>query len=95
MEAAVYAEHYSNHPISRSLREAYGRPVDAARISDVEEIGGHGVTARVDGRQGAAGQQRFYFRHLIRRQKLTLDHIHTKLCGYGIGHWSSAVPVRW
>ena len=51
MEAAVYAEHYSNHPISRSLREAYGRPVDAARISDVEEIGGHGVTARVDGRQ--------------------------------------------
>ena len=58
MEAAVYAEHYSNHPISRSLREAYGRPVDAARISDVEEIGGHGVTARVDGRQVAAGNRK-------------------------------------
>ena len=58
LEAAVYAEHYSNHPISRSLREAYGRPVDAARISDVEEIGGHGVTARVDGRQVAAGNRK-------------------------------------
>ncbi len=58
LEAAVYAEHYSKHPISRSLKEAYGREVDAARISDVEEIGGHGVTALVDGRKVAVGNRK-------------------------------------
>lgn len=58
LEAAVYAEHYSNHPISRSLKEAYGREVDAARVSQVEEIGGHGVTALVDGRKVAVGNRK-------------------------------------
>lgn len=58
LEAAVYAEHYSKHPISRSLKEAYGQEVDAARISDVEEIGGHGVTALVDGRKVAVGNRK-------------------------------------
>ena len=58
LRAAAYAEHYSNHPISRSLKEAYGKPVDAGQISDVEEIGGHGVTAVVDGRKTAAGNVR-------------------------------------
>ncbi len=57
LEAAVYAEHYSNHPISRSLKEAYGRAVDAARISDVEEISGRGVMALVDGRKVAVGNR--------------------------------------
>ena len=47
LETAVYAEHYSGHPISRSLKEAYGRAVDPARVREVEEIGGHGVTALV------------------------------------------------
>ena len=58
LEAAVYAEHYSNHPISRSLKEAYGRAVDAARISDVEEISGRGVMALVDGRKVAVGSRK-------------------------------------
>ena len=58
LEAAVYAEHYSNHPISRSLKEAYGRVVDTARVSDVEELGGHGVTALVDGRKVAVGNRK-------------------------------------
>ena len=58
LEAAVYAEHYSNHPISRSLKEAYGRAVDAARISDVEEISGRGVMALVDGRKVAVGNRK-------------------------------------
>ncbi len=58
LEAAVYAEHYSNHPISRSLKEAYGRVVDAARISDVEEISGRGVMALVDGRKVAVGNRK-------------------------------------
>ena len=55
LETAAYVEHYSNHPISKSLKEAYGRPIDTSRVSDVEEISGHGVTAIVDGRKAAAG----------------------------------------
>ena len=55
LETAVYVEHYSNHPISKSLKEAYGKAIDSARVSDVEEISGHGVTALVDGRKVAAG----------------------------------------
>lgn len=58
LEAAVYAEHYSNHPISKSLKEAYGRSVDADRVSEVEEVGGHGVTALVDGRKVAVGNRK-------------------------------------
>lgn len=55
LETAAYAENYSNHPISKSLREAYGKPVDPAKVTDVEEIGGHGVTAVVNGRRAAVG----------------------------------------
>lgn len=55
LEYAAYAESYSSHPISRSLKEAYGETLEPGRVSDVEEIGGHGVKAMVDGRQVAAG----------------------------------------
>lgn len=55
LEYAAYAESYSSHPISKSLRDAYGQPVDNSRVSGVEEIGGHGVTAKVDGHEVAAG----------------------------------------
>lgn len=55
LEDAAYAESYSNHPISKSLKNAYQKEIDATRVSDVEEIGGHGVTALVDGRKVAAG----------------------------------------
>lgn len=55
LELAALAESYSDHPISRSLREAYHGDIDTARVSDVEEIPGHGVTARVDGRLVHAG----------------------------------------
>lgn len=55
LEYAAYAESYSNHPISKSLKNAYGKELDASNVSDVEEISGHGVTARVNGRQVAAG----------------------------------------
>ena len=53
LELAALAESFSDHPISRSLKEAYGRELDNAR--DVEEISGHGVCARVDGRTVCAG----------------------------------------
>lgn len=55
LEYAAYAESYSSHPISKSLRDAYGQPVDNSRVSGVEEIGGHGVRAKVDGHEVAAG----------------------------------------
>ena len=55
LEFAAYVESYSNHPISVSLKKAYQKPIDSARIRDVEEISGHGVTAHVDGKTIAAG----------------------------------------
>ena len=58
LEVTAYAESYSNHPISISLREAYGKEIDHARIGQVEEIAGHGVIATVDGKQVAAGNNK-------------------------------------
>ena len=55
LEYAAYAESYSNHPISKSLKEAYGQEPDKTKVIDVEEIGGHGVTAVVNGVKVAAG----------------------------------------
>lgn len=56
--AAASAECYSNHPISKSLKAACGGTIDAAAISDVEEISGHGVKALVDGKRIAAGNRK-------------------------------------
>ena len=58
LETAALAECYSSHPISQSLRKAYGKPVDQSRVSEVNEVGGHGLTALVDGRRVAAGNAR-------------------------------------
>lgn len=58
LQYAAYAEYYSNHPISRSLKEAYKETLNPLRISEVEEISGHGVMAKVDGRQIAVGNER-------------------------------------
>ena len=58
LELAAYAESYSNHPISKSLKEAYGRELHPSLVSDVEEISGHGVKALVDGVSVAAGNAR-------------------------------------
>lgn len=58
LEYAAYAESYSGHPISKSLREAWGKEIEASSVSGVEEIVGHGVTARVDGREVAAGNSK-------------------------------------
>ena len=55
LKYAAYVESYSTHPISRSLKEAYGHEIDQAKVTDVEEIGGHGVTASVEGVAVAAG----------------------------------------
>ena len=58
LELAAYAESYSNHPISKSLKEAYGRELHPSLVSDVEEISGHGVKVLVDGVSVAAGNAR-------------------------------------
>ena len=58
LELAAYVESYSTHPISKSLKEAYGQEIDKSKVSSVEEIGGHGVSAQVDGRKVAAGNAR-------------------------------------
>lgn len=55
LKYAAYAESYSNHPISKSLKDAFGQEIDMTKVSEVEEIGGHGVTALVDGAKVAAG----------------------------------------
>lgn len=52
---SAHAESYSGHPISKSLREAFGKSIDNELVTDVEEIGGHGVTAKVNGHAVAAG----------------------------------------
>ncbi len=58
LKLAAYAENYSNHPISLSLKEAYGKEIDSQKISDVEEISGHGVTAIVDNKKVLAGNDK-------------------------------------
>lgn len=55
LEKAALVENYSNHPISKSLKEAYGKEIDNNRVTDAKEISGHGVSAVVDGHEVAAG----------------------------------------
>lgn len=55
LEKAALVESYSNHPISKSLKEAYGKEIDNNRVTDAKEISGHGVSAVVDGHKVAAG----------------------------------------
>ena len=55
LEITAHAESYSNHPISLSLKRAYSKEIDNGRISDVEEISGHGVIATVDGKKVMVG----------------------------------------
>lgn len=65
LELAAYAEDYSNHPISLSIKKAYGKKIDHSRISDVQEIAGHGVRAVIDGRTILAGNAKLMDREGI------------------------------
>lgn len=71
LEYAAYAESYSNHPISKSLKEAYGQEPDKTKVTDVEEIGGHGVTAVVNGVKVAAGNAKLMKRLGLRYEENT------------------------
>lgn len=65
LELAALAEHFSNHPISLSLKQAYGKEIDASRITDMEEISGHGVRAMVDGKEILAGNHKLMAQNRI------------------------------
>lgn len=88
LEYAALAESYSTHPISKSLQRAYGKPIDKNRVSDVEEIGGHGLTAKVDGKVVVAGNAKLM-------QKLGIEYhdcshvgtiVHVAIDGKYAGH---------
>lgn len=58
LEITAYAECYSNHPISHSLKSEYGKPIDKKRIQSVDELSGHGIRAVIDGREVYAGNDK-------------------------------------
>ena len=66
LEMAAYAEDYSNHPISLSIKAAYGKKIDNSRITDVQEIAGHGVQAVIDGKKILAGNAKLMKREHIK-----------------------------
>ncbi len=68
LETAAYAESYSNHPISKSLLSAYGQKIDQSRLSDVEEIAGHGIAVKLDGNYIYAGNDK-----LMNKQGITFS----------------------
>lgn len=88
IEYAALAESASSHPISRSLRRAYGKEIDRARVSDIQEISGNGVTAKVDGMEVAAGNDKLMKRLNIAYQDChqTGTIIHMAVDGKYAGH---------
>ncbi|MCR5443196.1 MAG: cadmium-translocating P-type ATPase [Sphaerochaetaceae bacterium] len=66
IELAAHVEGYSSHPISKSIQRAYGKDIDLSRVSDVEEISGHGVVGKVDGKTVAAGNMKLMDRLRIK-----------------------------
>jgi Cd2+/Zn2+-exporting ATPase len=73
LELAAYAENASSHPISQSLRQAYGQEIRLDRIGNIEEISGHGVAAEVDGKMIYAGNKR-----LMDSKNITISTEHTE-----------------
>ena len=88
LEMAAHAECFSDHPISRSLKEAWGKPVDNARLTEAEEIAGRGVRACVDGRTVLAGNASMMAENAIEAAEVsdtgTVVHVAAdgKYCGY-------------
>ena len=88
LEYAAHAESNSSHPIARSVRDAYGRETDGNRVTEMQEIGGHGVTAKIGGRAVAVGNEKLM-------QKLGIGHegcfhagtvLHVAIDGEYCGH---------
>ncbi len=88
LEAAALAESWSSHPISVSLRKAWGKDLDPSRVTDVEEIAGHGVTATVDGKAVSAGNSRLMEREGVQWEPCELlgTIVHVTVEGQYAGH---------
>ena len=74
LDYAAHAECASSHPISKSLQKAYGKPIDRSRVSDIEELSGHGIVAKVDGHAVAAGNAKLM-------KKLGIDYVNCHSAG--------------
>lgn len=79
LEYAAIVESPSSHPIAKSLQQAYGRPIDRSRMSDVKEISGKGITALIDGKMVAAGNEKLM-------RDLGLTPCHCKTAGTIVHH---------
>ena len=88
LEFAALAEHWSDHPISLSLKAACKTPLDAGRVTDVEEIAGHGVCATVDGRKVCVGNSRLMERQSVNFLPCELPGtiVHVTIDGFYAGH---------
>ena len=88
LEAAALAESWSSHPISLSLRRACGKDLDPSRVTDVEEIAGHGVTAKVDGKAVSAGNSRLMEKEGVQWEPCDLPGtiVHVTVEGNYAGH---------
>ena len=75
LEYAALAECSSSHPISKSLQKAYGKNIDRSRVTEIEEVSGNGVTAKVDGIAVAAGNEKLMEKLGIAYRSLSLIHI--------------------
>lgn len=88
LRMAAYAESYSTHPISKSLKDAYGKQIDNSKVTDVKELSGHGVSATVDGHNVLAGNQKLMEEYHITTTAPsgigTVVHVASdlKYCGY-------------
>ena len=96
LELAALAESYSDHPVSRSLREAYHKEIDASRVTGTEDIPGHGVSARVDGRLVQAGSGKLMERMGIpyRNCHRTGTIVHVAVDGEYAGHIVIADEIK-
>nr|WP_325295549.1 heavy metal translocating P-type ATPase [uncultured Oscillibacter sp.] len=88
LEAAALAESWSSHPISVSLRRACGKDLDPSQVTDVEEIAGHGVTAKVDGKAVSAGNSRLMEKEGVQWEPCDLPGtiVHVTVEGRYAGH---------
>ena len=88
IEYAALAESASSHPISKSLQRAYGKEIDRSRVSDIEEVSGNGVIAKVDGLEVAAGNDKLMRRINVPYKEChsTGTIIHVAISGKYAGH---------
>ena len=92
LELAAHAECPSSHPISLSLQRAYGKPLDRTRVTDVEEISGHGIVAKVDGRPVAVGNERLMNRLGV--ESVPCHHVGTILHVAVDGEYAGHIVIR-